>query len=96
MFIVWKNKLVLQVPPDCMFTAIELNKIEKTGWYVKENEIMCRTTTMPGFGTRALRKVLTPGDFLVLIESPLDDLHNFAWNMYVLKEAEYRRWLERE
>lgn len=96
MFIVWKNKLVLQVPPDCMFTAIELNKIEKTGWYVKENEIMCRTTTMSGFGTRALRKVLTPGDFLVLIESPLDDLHNFAWNMYVLKEAEYRRWLERE
>ena len=57
---------------------------------------MCRTTTMPGFGTRALRKVLTPGDFLALIESPLDDLHNFAWNMYVLKEAEYRRWLERE
>lgn len=96
MFIVAKNKLVLQVPPDCMFTTIELNKIEKTGWYVKENEIMCRTTTMPGFGTRALRKVLTPGDFLVLIESPLDDLHNFAWNMYVLKEAEYRRWLERE
>jgi hypothetical protein len=79
-----------------MFTAIELNKIEKTGWYVKENEIMCRTTTMPVFGTRALRKVLTPGDFLALIESPLDDLHNFAWNMYVLKEAEYRRWLERE
>lgn len=91
-----KNKLVLQVPPDCMFTAIELNKIEKTGWYVKENEIVCRTTTMPGVGTRALRKVLIPGDFLVLIESPLDDLHNFAWNMYALKEAEYRRWLERE
>jgi len=41
-------------------------------------------------------KIIEEGDFLVLIESPLDDLHYYAWNLYVMKEEQYKEWARNE
>ena len=91
-----KNKLVLEVPPDCVFTDIELSMIEKTGWFIEEGKIMRKRGTFPVAGTRAMFALLKPGDFLVLVESPLDDLHQYVWNMHTLNREEYTRWLKYE
>jgi len=41
-------------------------------------------------------KVVEEGDFLVFIESPLDDLHYYAWNLHVMKEEQYKEWAKNE
>lgn len=93
-----KNKLVLQVPPDFMFTDIERDKISRTRWEVNSgsNKIMRHTSCIPMFGTREMWKVVEEGDFLVFIESPLDDLHYYAWNLHVMKEEQYKEWASNE
>ena len=93
-----KNKLVLQVPPDFMFTAVEQDKIRKTRWEVNSgsNKIMRHTSCVPLFGTREMWKIVEEGDFLVFIESSLDDLHYYAWNLHVMKEEQYREWASNE
>lgn len=93
-----KNKLVLQVPPDFMFTAVEQDKIRKTRWEVNSgsNKIMRHASCIPLFGTREMWKVIEEGDFLVFVESPLDDLHYYAWNLHVMKEEQYKEWTSNE
>lgn len=93
-----KNKLVIQVPPDFMFTAVEQDKVRKTRWEVNSgsNKIMRHTSCIPLFGTRELWKIIEEGDFLVFIESPLDDLHYYAWNLHVMKEKQYKEWCSHE
>lgn len=93
-----KNKLVIQVPPDFMFTAVEQDKIRKTRWEVNSgsNKIMRHTSCVPLFGTREMWKIVEEGDFLVFIESSLDDLHYYAWNLHVMKEEQYREWASNE
>lgn len=93
-----KNKLVLQVPPDFMFTAVEQDKIRKTRWEVNSgsNKIMRHASCIPLFGTREMWKVIEEGDFLVFVESPLDDLHYYAWNLHVMKEEQYKKWTSNE
>lgn len=93
-----KNKLVIQVPPDFMFTAVEQDKIRKTRWEVNSgsNKVVRHTSCIPLFGTREMWKVIEEGDFLVLIESPLDDLHYYAWNLHVMKEEQYKEWASNE
>lgn len=93
-----KNKLVLQVPPDFMFTAVEQDKIRKTRWEVNSgsNKIMRHTSCVPLFGTREMWKIVEEGDFLVFIESSLDDLHYYAWNLHVMKEEQYKEWASNE
>ena len=89
-----KNKLVVQVPPDYLWDAVTIDKIHKTHWEVKSgsDKVMRRISTVPIFGTREMWKVVTPGDFLVFIESSIDDLHTYAWNLHVMSEAFYRKW----
>lgn len=93
-----KNKLVLRVPPDFMFTAVEQDKIRKTRWEVNSgsNKIMRHASCIPLFGTREMWKVIEEGDFLVFVESPLDDLHYYAWNLHVMKEEQYKEWASNE
>lgn len=93
-----KNKLVLQVPPDFMFTAVEQDKIRKTRWEVNSgsNKIMRHTSCVPLFGTREMWKIVEEGDFLVFIESSLDDIHYYAWNLHVMKEEQYKEWASNE
>ena len=89
-----KDKLVIQVPPGFLFTAVEQDKIRKTRWEVKagSDQIVRHASSVPLFGTRELWKVIEEGVFLVFIKSPLDDLHQFAWNLYVMKEEQYKEW----
>lgn len=93
-----KNKLVIQVPPDFMFTDIERDKISRTRWEVNSgsNKIMRHISCIPLFGTHEMWKILEEGDFLVFIESPLDDLHYYAWNLHVMKENQYKEWASNE
>ncbi len=93
-----KNKLVLQVPPKFMFTAVEQDKISRTRWEVNpgSNKIVRHTSCVPFMGTREMWKILKEGDFLVFIESPLDDLHYYAWNLHVMKEEQYKEWCSHE
>lgn len=93
-----RNKIVIQVPPDCLFTTIELDKIKKTGWEVNEKtgNIVRKIATVPIFGTKEMWQVPTPGDFLVFIEPFMDDLHQYAWNLYVMSERQYKEWLKNE
>lgn len=93
-----KNKLVIQVPPGFMFTSVEQDKIRKTRWEVKagSDQIVRHISCVPLFGTRELWKVIKEGDFLVFIESPLDELYQFAWNLYVMKEEQYKEWASHE
>ena len=93
-----KDKLVIQVPPGFLFTSVEQDKIRKTRWVVKtgSDQIVRHASCVPLFGTRELWKVFEEGDFLVFIKSPLDDLHQFAWNLYVMKPGQYKEWLLHE
>ncbi len=93
-----KNKLVIQVTPDFMFTAVEQDKIRKTRWEVNSgsNKVVRHTSCIPLFGTREMWKIIEEGDFLVFIESPLDDLHYYAWNLHVMKEEQYKEWTSNE
>lgn len=93
-----KGKLVIQVPPGFMFTTIEQEKIRKTRWEVKpgSDQIVRHVSCVPLFGTRELWKVIKEGDFLVFIESPLDELYQFAWNLYVMNEKQYKEWASHE
>ena len=86
-----KNKLVIQVPPGFMFTAVEQDKIRKTRWEVNtgSDQIVRHASCVPMFGTRELWKVIKEGDFLVFIESPLDEL-------YVMNEKQYKEWASHE
>lgn len=89
-----KNKFVLQVPPEFLWDTIEIDKVKKTGWEVKpeSDKIMRRIPTVPIFGTREMWKTVKPGDFLVFIESPVDDLHTYAWNLHVMSKEFYTKW----
>lgn len=89
-----KNKLVLQVPPDYLWGVTDIDKLKKTGWEVKSgsDKVVRHIQTVPIFGTREMWKVVTPGDFLVFIESSVDDLHTYAWNLHVMSEAFYKKW----
>ena len=93
-----KGRLVIQVPPGFMFTSVEQDKIRKTRWEVKtgSDKIVRHTSCVPLFGTRELWKGIKEGDFLVFIESPLDELYQFAWNLYVMKEEQYKEWASHE
>lgn len=93
-----KNRLVIQVPPNWLWNNIDINKIRKTRWEVKtgSDQIVRHASCVPLFGTRELWKVVEEGDFLVFIESPLDDLHQFAWNLYVMKPEQYKEWAPHE
>ena len=93
-----KNKLVIQVPPGFMFTSVEQDKIRQTRWEVKtgSDQIVRHASCVPLFGTRELWKVIKEGDFLVFIESSLDDLHQFTWNLYVMKPEQYKEWMLHE
>lgn len=93
-----KGKLVIQVPPGFMFTSVEQDKIRKTRWEVKtgSDKIVRHTSCVPVFGTRELWKVIKEGDFLVFIESPLDETYQFAWNLYVMNEKQYKEWASHE
>ena len=91
-----KNRFVIQVPPDCLFSAVELDKIKKARWGVEANKIVRHVSTVPGYGTRAMQRVLTPGDFLVFVESVLDELHMYAWNLHIMHEDQYKEWLKYE
>nr|DAT67121.1 MAG TPA: Putative amidase domain [Caudoviricetes sp.] len=37
-------------------------------------------------------KTTKPGDILVFVESSVDDLHTYAWNLHVMSEAFYKKW----
>lgn len=93
-----KNKLVIQVPPNWLWNSVDINKVKKTRWEIKagSDQIMRHASCVPLFGTRELWKVIEEGDFLVFIESPLDDLHQFAWNLYVMKPQQYKEWASHE
>ena len=93
-----KNKLVIQVPPEFMFTDIERDKVGRTRWEVNSgsNKVVRNTSCIPLFGTREMWKIIEEGDFLVFIESPLDDCHYYAWNLHVMKEEQYKEWASNE
>lgn len=93
-----KGKLVIQVPPGFMFTTVEQDKIRKTRWEVKagSDQIVRHASCVPLFGTRELWKVVEEGNFLVFIESPLDETYQFAWNLHVMNEEEYKKWASHE
>lgn len=93
-----KNRLVIQVPPNWLWNSVDINKVKKTRWEIKagSDQIMRHASCVPLFGTRELWKVIEEGDFLVFIESPLDDLHQFAWNLYVMKPKQYKEWASHE
>lgn len=94
----WKNKLVLQVPPDFLWGVIDIDKLKKTGWEVKtgSDKIVRHKASVPIFGTREMWKVFKPGDFLVFIESSVDELHTYAWNLHVMSEEFYKKWESNE
>lgn len=89
-----RTKLTLRVPPDYLWDQIDIDKLKKTGWKVKtgSDKITRHLATVPIFGTREMWKTLTPGDILVFIESSVDDLHMYAWNLHVMTEEFYRKW----
>lgn len=93
-----KNKLVLQVPPNFMWDAIDIDKVRKTRWEVKSgsDKVVRHISCVPLFGTRELWKIVEEGDFLVFIESPLDELYQFAWNLHVMKQEQYKEWASHE
>lgn len=93
-----KNRLVIQVPPNWLWNDIDIDKIRKTRWEVQtgSDQTVRHASCVPLFGTRELWKVVEEGDFLVFIESPLDDLHQFAWNLYVMKPEQYKEWASHE
>lgn len=93
-----KNKLVLQVPPNFMWDAIDIDKVRKTRWEVKSgsDKVVRHISCVPFFGTRELWKIVEEGDFLVFIESPLDELYQFAWNLHVMKQEQYKEWASHE
>lgn len=93
-----KNKLVLQVPPNFMWDAIDIDKVRKTRWEVKSgsDKVVRHISCVPFFGTRELWKIVDEGDFLVFIESPLDELYQFAWNLHVMKQEQYKEWASHE
>lgn len=93
-----RNKLVIQVPPNFMWGAVDIDKVRKTRWEVKagSNKIVRHISCIPFFGTRELWKIIEEGDFLVFIESPLDELYQFAWNLHVMKEEQYKEWAKHE
>lgn len=93
-----KNKLVLQVPPNFMWDAIDIDKVRKTRWEVKagSDKVVRHISCVPFFGTRELWKIVEEGDFLVFIESPLDELYQFAWNLHVMKQEQYKEWVSHE
>nr|DAR75422.1 MAG TPA: hypothetical protein [Caudoviricetes sp.] len=92
------NKLVIQVPPNFMWDAVDIDKVRKTRWEVKpgSDKVVRHISCVPFFGTRELWKVIEEGDFLVFIESPLDELYQFAWNLHVMKEKQYKEWAKHE
>lgn len=89
-----KNRIVLQVPPNHLWNSIDINKVKKTGWEIKtgSDKIVRHMATVPIFGTREMWKAIKAGDFLVLIESSVDDLHQYAWNLHVMSEEFYKKW----
>ena len=93
-----RNKLVIQVPPNFMWDAIDIDKVRKTRWEVKSgsDKVVRHISCVPLFGTRELWKIVEEGDFLVFIESPLDELYQFAWNLHVMKQEQYKEWASHE
>lgn len=89
-----QKKIVLQVPPEYLWDTIDINKLKRTGWRVESgsDKVTRKIPTVPIFGTREMWKTTKPGDFLVFVESPVDDLHTYAWNLHVMSEAFYKKW----
>lgn len=89
-----QKKIVLQVPPEYLWDTIDINKVKKTGWEVKSGShiVARKIPTVPIFGTREMWKKLKPGDILVFVESSVDDLHTYAWNLHVMSEEFYKKW----
>lgn len=89
-----QKKIVLQVPPEYLWDTIDINKLKRTGWSVKSGSdtVTRKIPTVPIFGTREMWKTVKPGDILVFVESSVDDLHTYAWNLHVMSEAFYKKW----
>lgn len=89
-----QKKIVLQVPPEYLWDTIDINKVKKTRWEVKSgsDKVTRKIPTVPIFGTREMWKTVKPGDILVFVESSVDDLHTYAWNLHVMSEAFYKKW----
>lgn len=89
-----QKKIVLQVPPEYLWDIIDINKVKKTGWEVKfgSDKVTRKILTVPIFGTREMWKTVKPGDILVFVESSVDDLHTYAWNLHVMSEEFYKKW----
>ena len=91
-----KRKLVLEVPPDCAFTDLELMAIHSAGWGIMGDKLVRRRDPVPIFGTREPQRKVSEGQMVVFVESVLDELHHYAWNLHVLTKDEYKEWASRE
>lgn len=91
-----KRKLVLEVPPDCAFTDLELMAVRSAGWDVVGDKLVRRRNPVPIFGTREPQRKVREGQMLVFVESVIDELHRCAWNLHVLSKDEYREWAKHE
>lgn len=91
-----KRKLVLEVPPDCAFTDLELMAIHSAGWDAMGDRLVRKKDPVPIFGTRAPQKPVKEGQVVVFVESLLDELHRYAWNLHVLTKEEYKEWAKHE
>lgn len=91
-----KRKLVLEVPPNCDFTDLELMAIHSAGWSVMGDKLVRRRDPVPIFGTREPQRKVSEGQMLVLVESVLDELHRYAWNLHVMSKDDYTEWAKYE
>lgn len=89
-----QKRIVLQVPPDYLWGAVDKDKLKCTGWEIKTGSarIVRHLATVPIFGTREMWKAIKPGDFLVFVRSSVDELHTYAWNLHVMSEEFYKKW----
>ena len=91
-----KRKLVLEVPPDCDFTDLELMAIHSAGWSVVGDKLVRRRDPVPIFGTREPQHKVGEGQMVVFVESVLDELHRYAWNLHVMSKDDYTEWAKYE
>lgn len=91
-----KRKLVLEVPPDCDFTDLELMAIHSAGWSVVGDKLVRRRDPVPIFGTREPQHKVGEGQMVVFVESVLDELHRYAWNLHVMSKDNYTEWAKYE
>lgn len=91
-----KNKFVIEVPTNKEFVHIERIQMQRAGWSWKRGRLVRVKPTVPVFGTKEMHRTVESGQMLVFIESSLDEMHEYAWNLYVMSHQEYAEWVANE